>query len=386
MRAIADQGADPVVVMQVIARMNVGGPAWIVAAVTRGLVDAEFETTLVCGQVEEDEADFLALRDPDLAVIRLDALGRSVRALGDLQALFSLVRLMREIRPTIVHTHTAKAGVVGRIAAVIARVPIRVHTFHGHVLHGYFSPRITALVRLTERVLARVTTHFVAVGAQVRDELKVAGIGEIEQYTVIAPGVAIGPEVSRAGARELLGIPEDAPVIAFVGRLTQIKRPDRLLETFKHVLRDVPDAVLIIAGEGDLFERTKAAAAPLGESVRFLGWRSDLHNVYAAADLAVLTSDNEGMPVTLIEASMAGIPCVTTDVGSAREVVIDRVTGLVVASEAVALSGAMLEILRNQPLRSSFGVAARAHAEAHFGAAGLVDSHRDLYRRLLGEP
>jgi glycosyltransferase involved in cell wall biosynthesis len=383
---MTDQGVDPVVVMQVIARMNVGGPAWIVAAVTRGLADSEFQSTLVCGQVEEDEADFLALRDPDLPVTRLDSLGRSVKALGDLQALFSLVRLMREIRPTIVHTHTAKAGVVGRIAAVIARAPIRVHTFHGHVLHGYFSPRVTALVRLTEQVLARVTTHFVAVGAQVRDELLAAGIGNIEHYTVIAPGVATGPEVSRAEAREVLGIPQNAPVIAFVGRLTQIKRPDRLIEAFGLVLGELPEAVLVIAGEGDLFESTKAAAAPLGESVRFLGWRSDLHNVYAAADLAILTSDNEGMPVTLIEASMAGVPCVTTDVGSAREVVIDQVTGSLVASDAAALSGAMLEILRNEPLRRSFGAAARAHAEAHFGADALVDSHRDLYRRLLGEP
>jgi glycosyltransferase involved in cell wall biosynthesis len=377
--------SDPRLVMHVIARMNVGGPAWIVAAVTRGLNDGEFRSTLICGQVEPGEADFLELRDPVLPVTRLASFGRSVKILGDLQACIGLIRLMRRVRPAIVHTHTAKAGVLGRIAALIARVPIKVHTFHGHVLHGYFSPRVTALVRLSERILARVTTHLVAVGSQVRDELLAAGIGRSEQYTVIAPGVAPTFEVSRTEARQLLGVPNDIPVVAFVGRLTQIKRPDRLIEAFRLVLGEIPEAVLVIAGEGDLFESTKAAAAPLGESVKFLGWRSDLHNVYAAADLAVLTSDNEGMPVTLIEASMAGIPCVTTDVGSAREVVIDLVTGLVVASEPGALSGAMLEILRNEPLRSSFGVAARAHAEAHFGAAGLVDSHRDLYRRLLGE-
>jgi glycosyltransferase involved in cell wall biosynthesis len=375
--------AGPHVVLQVIARMNVGGPAWIVAAVTRGINDAELQSTLICGQVEHGEADFLSLRDPDLPVTRIDSLGRSVKVFGDLLALFALVRLMRKIRPTIVHTHTAKAGVLGRIAAVIARVPIRVHTFHGHVLHGYFSPRVTALVRLSERLLARMTTHFVAVGSQVRDELVAVRIGRIDQYNVIAPGVASAPEVSRTAARNLLGLADEVPVIAFVGRLTQIKRPDRLLDAFRLVLHDLPEAVLIIAGEGDLYESTRAAAVPFGDSVRFLGWRSDLDNVYAAADLVVLTSDNEGMPVSLIEAAMAGVPCVTTDVGSAREVVIDHVTGRVVSCEAAALANATSEILRDDEILGQMQMAARQHAHQHFGGQRLIDAHRQLYQSLI---
>jgi glycosyltransferase involved in cell wall biosynthesis len=289
---------------------------------------------------------------------------------------------MRKHRPDIVHTHTAKAGLLGRVAAILARVPVRVHTFHGHVLHGYFSPSVTRVVILLEKLLAKRTTAIVAVGAQVRDELLAAGIGQPEQYLVVAPGVAEGADITKADARVALGLPGEVPVIGFVGRLTQIKRPDRLLEAFALVHQQLPDALLVIAGDGDLYARTQELAAPFGESVRFLGWRSDLHNLYAAADLAVLSSDNEGMPVTLIEASMAGVPCVTTDVGSAREVVLNGVTGRVVSCDASALAAAMLEVLRDPQLAEQMGAATAQHARQHFSTERLVEDHRQLYRRL----
>ncbi len=372
----------PIKIMRIIARMNVGGPAWQVSVLTRGLEDEEFTTMLVCGQVEPGEADFIELRDPDLPVTRLELMSRSVKGLSDARTLWTLWKMMREYRPDIVHTHTAKAGLLGRVAAILARVPVRVHTFHGHVLHGYFSPAVTRGVIFLEKLLATRTTAIAAVGTQVRDELLSAGIGRPEQYLVVAPGVARGPDVSRADARLVLGLPAEVPVIAFVGRLTQIKRPDRLLEAFTLVREQLSDAVLVIAGEGDLFERTKELAASLGESVRFLGWRSDLHNLYASADLALLSSDNEGMPVTLIEASMAGVPCVTTDVGSAREVVLEGVTGRVVSCEAQALAKAMLEILKDPDLAERMGAAAGEHARQHFSTERLVEDHRQLYRRL----
>lgn len=373
---------QPIRVMQVIARMNVGGPAAIVSDVLRGLTPPDFSTTLVCGTVEPGEADFLELRDPTLPVTRLASLGRSVKVWGDVRAFVDLVRLMRRERPDIVHTHTAKAGVLGRLAAVVARVPIRVHTFHGHVLHGYFSPRVTAAVRLVERVLARRTTSIVAVGSQVRDELLAAGIGRREQYTVIPPGVAAARHVDRDEARQALGLTVDVPVALFVGRLTRIKRVDRLIDAWRQVHQHVPDAVLAIAGEGDLFDDARQQAADLGDSVVFLGWHSDLAPLYAAADAAVLSSDNEGMPVTLIEASMAGVPCVTTNVGSAGEVVIDGVTGFVVPTDVAALAEALARVLSDAELRTSLGAAAARHAEAAFGTNRLVDDHATLYRRL----
>jgi glycosyltransferase involved in cell wall biosynthesis len=369
--------------MRVIARMNVGGPALLESIITRAMNDEEFQTLLVCGQVEPGEIDFITLRDPHLPVIRLRSMSRSVKGISDITTLWKLWRLMRKHRPDVVHTHTAKAGLLGRVAAILARVPIRVHTFHGHVLHGYFSPAVTRGVIVLERLLATRTTAILAVGAHVRDELLAAGIGRSEQYHVVAPGVPQPPEISREQARAVLGLPEDVPVIAFVGRLTWIKRPDRLLEAFTLVRDQLNDAVLVVAGEGDLYADIQALAAPLGDAVRFLGWVADLGNVYAAADLAILTSDNEGMPVSLIEASMAGLPCVTTDVGSTREVVVDQLTGAVVARDATALAAAVIDLLSHSKIATEMGRAAQQHACEHFSTERLINDHRTLYRGLM---
>ena len=372
----------PIRILRIIARMNVGGPAWQVSVLTRGLDEHRFESRLVVGDVGEGEADFIALRDPDLPALKIPALGRSVRFGGDLRAFVAIRRAIRDYRPDIVHTHTAKAGVLGRLAAATCRVPVRVHTFHGHVLHGYFNRWVTRLVRIVEGLLARRTTALVAVGERVRDELLGSGIGRAGQYVVIPPGVALGARPNRVSARTALGLPVAQPVVLFVGRLTAVKRPDRLIEAMALVLDRRPDAVLAIAGEGELLEETRSRAEPLGASVRFLGWQRDIAGLYAAADCMVLTSDNEGMPVTLIEAAMAGVPSVTTDVGSAREVVLNEVTGLVVESSASAVANGLIRLL-DDDLRDRMGTTARARAESEFGTKRLVADHEALYERLL---
>ena len=374
----------PIRILRIIARMNVGGPAWQVSVLTRGLDEHRFESRLVVGDVGEGEADFIALRDPDLPALKIPALGRSVRFGDDLRAFVAIRRAIRDYRPDIVHTHTAKAGVLGRLAAATCRVPVRVHTFHGHVLHGYFKRWVTRLVRIVEGLLARRTTALVAVGERVRDELLGAGIGRSDQYVVIPPGVALEARPDRVSARNGLGLPLNRPLVLFVGRLTAVKRPDRLIEAMALVLDTRPDAVLAIAGEGELLEETRSRAEPLGESVRFLGWQRDIAGLYAAADCMVLTSDNEGMPVTLIEAAMAGVPSVTTDVGSAREVVLNEVTGLVVEPDAAAIADGLIRLL-DDDLRGKLGAAARKRAEAEFGTRRLIADHEALYERLMAE-
>lgn len=375
--------SGPIRVLRVIARMNVGGPAWQVSVLTHGLENDQFTSQLVCGEIGEGEADFLTLRDPELEVTRIRTLGRSLNAFDDVRALWQLIRIMKKMKPHIVHTHTAKAGVLGRVAAIITRVPVKVHTFHGHVLHGYFSPFVTRIFIYIERVLGWCTHGIVSVGSQVRDDLLAVGIGSPGKYTVIAPGVSRSELLNRDVARESLGILPDARVALFIGRLTQIKRPDRLLEAFELVLKEVPSAVLLMAGEGELFESTKALGKRFGGAVRFLGWRSDLAVLFAASDVAVLSSDNEGMPVTLIEASMAGVPCVTTDVGSTREVVLDTVTGFVVPTDSVAIAQALITLFSNEKLRQEMGTAATAHTMANFSSTRLVQDHVNLYRKLL---
>lgn len=373
-------------VVRVIGRMNVGGPALQVTALIEGLDAQRFDHRVLVGSVGPDEADHLLVRAPHLEVTRVPDLGRSPRALGDARALVALVAIIREVHPHIVHTHTAKAGVLGRLAARVCGVPHTVHTFHGHLLHGYFPPVITAAVRNTERWLATTTSRLVAVGERVRDELVAARIGRPAQYVVVPPGVRLPPPLSQSEARRRLGLPPDVPVVAFVGRVTAIKRPDRFLDMADRVVSARPDTRFLVAGEGDLLPTMREQALAFGERVHFLGWRSDVETVHAASDLAVLTSDNEGMPVSLIEAALVGRPAVTTDVGSAAEVVADGSTGFVTPPDADRIAASVLRLLDDEDLRRTFGRTAAIRAQRLFSAQRLVTDTERLYEELVAEP
>lgn len=352
-------------VVHVIARMNVGGPAALIVQ----LLDNLSGQALLTGEVESGEADFLELRGGKTRFTRVPGLGRSPRVTGDLQAEWFLLRELRRRRPDIVHTHTAKAGVLGRTAALAANVPHLVHTFHGHLLQGYFSPKVTRAVALTERALASRTERIVAVGEVVRDELLASGIGRPDQYAVIPPGVTVRPPPTRQEARAALQLPP-GPVVAMVGRITAIKRPDRFLQ----VAALLPEVTFLLAGEGPALEAVHRAAPA---NVRFLGWRSDVEVVHAAADVALLTSDNEGMPVSLIEAALCGTPAVSTDVGSAREVV----TGEVTSKDPADIAAAVLRVLAQPEL----GEQARRVAQARFSVDAMVQAHARLYEELTAK-
>ena len=368
--------------LRVIARMNVGGPALQVTGLVQGMDAARFDHRLLTGSVGPDEADYVELRAPGLPLTRVAGLGRSPRPLDDVRALGVLVREMRSFRPHIVHTHTAKAGVLGRAAAKLAGVPLLVHTFHGHLLHGYFSPAVTRGVVETERLLARMTDRLVAVGAQVRDDLLEAGIGRPAQYSVVAPGIALPPLPDRNVARAALGLPSDVPVVVFVARLTAIKRPERFLEIARRLADRHPGTVFAVVGEGDRLAQLQSSAP---SNVRFLGWRGDVEAVYAASDLVVLTSDNEGMPVSLIEAALCGVPAVATDVGSVREVVLDGRSGWLGAPDVEGLTALVNQALADPARLRAAGAAAREHSTRLFGRARLVADTEALYDELAAQ-
>jgi glycosyltransferase involved in cell wall biosynthesis len=372
-------------VLRVIARMNVGGPALQVTGLAEGLDPGRFEHRVLTGSVGPDEADYLALRAPHLHVTRVAGLGRSVHALDDLRALRALVREVRAFQPHIVHTHTAKAGVLGRLAARAGGAPAVVHTFHGHLLHGYFSPAVTRAVVQVERTLARSSTRLVAVGAQVRDELLAAGIGRREQYRVVPPGLQLPPAPPRAQARAALDLPQEGELVVLVARLTSVKRPERFVDVAARLRAAHPSAVFAVVGEGDLLEDLRRQDDDLGAGVRFLGWRGDVETVYAAADVAVITSDNEGMPVSLIEAALAGVPAVATRVGSVAEVVEDDVTGLLTGTDVEELAAAVGRLLSDAPLRRRMAQAAAERARRLFGRERLVADTSDLYEEVVEE-
>lgn len=369
-------------VAHVIARMNVGGPAVLIADTIRNLDQEDFDARLITGHCAEDEADYLEAQAPDIRAIRIEGLGRSVSPLNDVAALRQVIGRLRDIQPHIVHTHTAKAGVVGRLAAQLARLDSRVvHTFHGHLLQGYFSPTKTKALVATEALLARRSDRLVSVSTEVRDDLLAAGVGYAEQYEVIPPGVTLGPLPEREIARATLQLPPDSLVVLLLGRVTRIKRPDRFAEAARHVHQEFPNVHFLIAGSGDLEAELRASMMDLPASL--LGWRSDIETLLAASDALVLTSDNEGTPLSVIQAGLAGLPTVATRVGGLESVVDHGSTGLLVDPDAQSVARGLLTLLDQPSVRRAMGDEAFCQMNAKFGTRAMIDSHADLYRRVL---
>ena len=228
--------SGPIRVMRIIARMNVGGPAVQVSGLMRSFDTIDFDHRLYTGFCAADEADYVDTVATDVKAVRIDGFGRRVSMGSDIRAFATLVKEIRSFKPHIIHTHTAKAGFLGRIASVISLQPsIRVHTFHGHLLNGYFGPFKRALVVLAEKTLAIFTDQLLAVGDKVRQDLLHAGIGNSKKFGLMPPGLEIGALPDRNNSRELFGLPTEELQCAFIGRVTQIKRPDRFLDVVSQI-------------------------------------------------------------------------------------------------------------------------------------------------------
>jgi len=383
--------AEPVRVMRIIARLNVGGPAIHTALLTRGLEDGEFHSLLVTGTVGEHEGDMsYVARGMGIEPTVIPEIGRELSWRNDLSAFWKLLRLIRAFRPRIVHTHTAKAGAIGRAAAVLAGVPIRVHTYHGNVLRGYFGPVKTRLFLWIERLLGRFTQRGVAISELQRDELcDEFHVIPRRRCQVIPLGFDLAPfaaaEGRRGELRRELGIPADRPLIGIVGRLVPIKNHELFFDAAQRV-RAVRDVGLVVVGDGELRAALERRAAERGLSDRtvFLGWRRDLEVIYADLDLVALTSINEGTPVAVIEAMASARPVVATRVGGVADVVEHERTGLLVpAGDAPAFARSTLRLLGDPALAERLGREARPRALARYGSERLVRDVRQLYDRLL---
>ena len=373
--------------MRIIARMNVGGPAVQVSGLMRGFDSSSFDQRLYTGFCAIDEADYLETVAPDVTAIRIQGFGRHVSLKGDLKALISLVTEIRKFKPHVIHTHTAKAGFLGRIASIISmHSSIRIHTFHGHLLNGYFGALKRLLVVLAERSLALFTDQLLAVGNKVRQDLLIAGIGRKEKFGLMPPGLEIGNLYNKTDSQNSFGLSNDRLQCAFIGRVTLIKRPDRFLDVVAELKSRGSQINFFIAGDGELLdfcrERIKQEELP----VQVLGWQSNIEKVLSAADMVVLTSDNEGTPLSLIQAGMAGIPVVSTDVGSVSEVVLQGVTGIVTTLDIQKIADALEKLSLDSELRTKLGSAAQDFTLANFGVRRLIGDHEELYRRLLSNP
>jgi glycosyltransferase involved in cell wall biosynthesis len=386
---------EPVRVLRVIARLNMGGPALHVAYLTAGLRERGYDTTLVAGTLArgEDSMDFVT-RELGVEVEHLPALHREIAPWRDLVAVFKLARLIQRLRPQILHTHTAKAGAVGRLAAVLAgpaRPPIVVHTFHGHVLRGYFDPIRTFGFRLLERRLARISTALIAVSPEVRDDLVGLGVAPAEKFAVVRVGIELEDRVSghsngRVETRRVMGIPPERFTVGWIGRMTAVKRTDDVLLAFRALRERGVDAALCMVGDGPDRDHVERRAHELGimRDTLFLGYQEEVAPYYAAFDAMVLSSGNEGTPVSAIEALAAGRPVVATRVGGVPDVVRDGEDGYLVETGAVDEIAAALERLAADPaLRERMGEAGRARVLPRYSVGRLIDDVDRLYRALL---
>jgi glycosyltransferase involved in cell wall biosynthesis len=370
--------------MRIIARMNVGGPAVQVSGLMRGFNSVDFDHRLYTGFCAADEADYLNTVATDVKALRIQGFGRRVSLGGDVKAFVTLVKEIRSFKPHVIHTHTAKAGFLGRFASIVSLQPsIRVHTFHGHLLSGYFGPFKRLLIVLAEKTLGMYTDQLLAVGDKVRQDLLQVGVGKSEKFGLMPPGLAIGTLPDKNKSRESFGLTLQQLQCAFIGRVTQIKRPDRFLDVVAEIKKRGVDLGFFVAGDGEWLKYSNARIAVEDLPVTVLGWQSDIEKVLAAADIVVLTSDNEGTPLSLIQAGMARLPVVTTNVGSVPEVVLNNTTGIITNLDVNQIADALEKLAKNAGLRATMGAAAQEFTLANFGVKRLVDDHEELYKKLL---
>ena len=383
------RSGEEIRILRIFSRLNVGGPSLHVIHLAAGLGAHGFATRLVVGRESEREGSLMDLAlERRVDVLALSGLGREIRPFSDLRALFGLVRLARRFRPHVVHTHTAKAGVLGRVAALLARVPVIVHTYHGHVLREYFGRVTNAVFRGIERFLARGTDGLVTVSESVKDDLVAMAIAPAHRIRVVRLGLELEPftrPLPRGVLRADAGFAANAPLVGMVGRLVPVKDVSTFLRAARLVHAGRPDARFSLVGDGPDRAALEKEAAALGLSgvVCFHGWRRDLPAVYGDLDVVVNASRNEGTPVALIEALAAGRPVVATAVGGTPDLLEHGAHGTLVPAQDERALATAIEASLAAPASAARVDAARAHVLAHYGVPRLLSDLAALYRELL---
>lgn len=379
--------AEPIRVARIIARINVGGPAIHVCSLTARL-PPPFETKLFVGSVGPGEREMTeAIEREGINPIRISGLGRAVSPTNDAGAFVRLVQALRRFRPHIVHTHTAKAGTLGRLAAQVVPAPA-VHTFHGHVFDGYFSPVRTRAVLAAERALALLTRAIIVISPRQREDIvERYRVARADKVHLIPLGFDLTPfddlDRHRGELHRKLGLPGGTPLVASIGRLTAIKDHPLLFQAFAAV--KAPAHLLVIGGgEEEVALRAAAGAMRCANRIHFLGFRSDLPRLLADVSAVVLTSRNEGTPVALIEAMAAGCTPIGVDVGGVADVLSGGIGKLVRERDPTAIAQAIDAALNERAgLSADVLTNWRQSARRRYGVERLVHDHIALYRGVL---
>ena len=370
-------------VVHVVTRMNTGGVAVLISELVAGMNSEEFEVTLITGACSVGEEDYLKARGLDLNQITISSMQRTLNPINDLKSFLGILRIFRNLRPDIVHTHTSKAGLLGRIAAklIVPKATI-IHTFHGHLLHGYFSKSTTYLIKFTERMLARITDVLISMGNEVKNNLQEACIGRSQQYQVAFPGVKESePNLNNADVIEFTEKHKQSLVFTFVGRLSPIKRCDRLIQVAEELRIEFPQLQFLIIGDGDLRKSLEVSAREL--PITFIGWQSHSQDWLAISDCAILLSDNEAVPLAMIEAGYAGVPVIATNVGSMSDVVINGINGFLVEPNIEEIKLGIIALVESAKLRESFGEKGKELARERFSVTAMIQRHREIYSQAI---
>ena len=375
----------PIRVVSIVSRMNLGGVAVLLSDLHESLLAPEFSHTLITGVCAENEIDILNGHAKDSSIIQIKTMGRAPSVLRDISTFFTLRKALKQISPDIVHTHTSKAGVLGRIAAISLRNNISiVHTYHGHHLYGYFSKFIVNVIVLIERLISLKTNLLIADSKQVMVDLKKVKVGSKNIWRVIPPGIRTLNIMSRGDARREINIEENAFIICWIGRFAEIKNPMLALTSYNQLPSKVRNtSSMIMIGEGNLMPECKEYSEKNNLNVVFPGWESNIGPYLAAANILLVTSKNEGFGMVIAEAGFFGVPSLSTDVGGVREFIEDGVNGILVQANPVDIASKIMTLSSDLRKVTQLGVMARKTTLEKFTVETFVDGHKKVYRELV---
>jgi glycosyltransferase involved in cell wall biosynthesis len=353
-------------ILHVIARMNVGGTAHYISQLVENMPNSFLATGVVQGSEIEDPCV------KNLEIMRIPHMGRSISPIRDLIAFFELRKVIHLIQPDILHTHTFKAGLLARL---IRGKHKRVHTFHGHLFEDMsFSVFDKYLILFVEKFLAKRTDLLISVGIKVGTELRAMGVGQNRKWKSIPPGVEPLPKIHKEVARHNLGLPNGVFIVGWMARVTSVKNPYLVID----IAKQLPQIQFVMAGGGDLLESIRDMAP---KNLMVVGW-TNASEFCSAIDCLISTSDNEGMPVALIEAQLAQVPVIATDVGSNSEVIENGVTGFIVKKNVTNFLTALRLFEANEAKRTLMGGAGETRAKEFFGTERMLKAHIQSYKDL----
>jgi glycosyltransferase involved in cell wall biosynthesis len=367
--------------LRVIARMNIGGPAVQVTTLMNYLPESEVCQLLITGECKDGEKDYLEFNGVEIDRKVIPSLGRKIDLMSDVKAFFKIRKEMKIFKPDIVHTHTFKAGLIGRLAAMsLFSRPYLVHTFHGHILNGYLRGMKLIILKTIERILAFKTDVLVAVGERVMEELKEVGIGKSARFEIVPPGFPLSTLDSIESAK--FSSNAEKLKCAWVGRFVDVKAPHRILEIARILSENESQVQFLMAGDGPLRNRIQEQSSFESLPIEFLGWTSDIQSFLQQVDVLILTSINEGTPIAIIESQRLGRPVIATDVGSVRETISHGKSGYAIDYDAFHFAEIIESFANNRERLKEFSEEAILFSGEKFSPDRISRDYLRIYKSL----